>query len=302
MKPLSMKWPRTALAVLATLLGLLQLTVATPAGATTSRIWTVMSWDITSLQQGGPLAAQRYDDMLRELRQLAGYTVDASHGGVLGRTEAETGRYIEVQVTDNGNQFLSLFYRTDNLYLDGFRIGGANYRFSDAQSHLVRNYGNGRQLFTTIFAGSYQNGGLDSENRRGSTSYTAQNLRNQFVGLTGFNYNNRNNYRLNLANIVQATSEAARFGWIQNRISNTVRNGGENDGYGWQTTLGSFGLALENRWAPLTRLAFQTRNGSTGDPVVVDGRSYSSLTDMMMANPPQRPRISYLLGLGSQAG
>ncbi|MGW3046138.1 ribosome-inactivating family protein [Kitasatospora sp. NPDC001159] len=299
---LSMKWPRAAIAVLAALLGLIQLTAAPSARANTTETWTVMYWDITTLQQGGALAAQRYDDMVRELRQLTGYTVDADHGGVLGRTEAQVGRYIEIRITDNGNQFLSLFYRTNNLYLDGFRMAGSNYRFNDAQPELTRNFGGGRQLFTTIYSGSYQNGGLDVNNARANTSYIGPNLRNQFMGLTGFNYNTRENYRLNLANIVQATSEAARFGWIQNRISNTIRNGGENDGNGWQTTLGAFGIALENRWAPLTRLAFRSMNGGAGDPVEVDGRIYRNLTDMMMADPPRRPRISYLLGLGSQAG
>lgn len=298
---LSMKQSRAALAAFAVLLGLFQLIVASPARANTSQVWTVMNWDITSLQQGGPLAAQRYDDMLRELRNLVGARVDTAHGGVLARTEGQTGRYVEIRVTDGGDQFLSLFYRTDNLYLDGFRIAGANYQFRDAPSALRRGFGNGDQLFTTIYGGHYGNGGLDANGVRGNTSFDARNLRNQFVALRQFTFGNRNNYNLHLANIIQATSEAARFGWIQNRISNTIRNGGENDGYGWQTTLGAFGMELENRWAPMTRLAFQTMNGGIGTPVTVHGQRYENLTEIMQGNPPARPGLGYLLGLGSQA-
>ncbi|MFF5393346.1 ribosome-inactivating family protein [Streptomyces sp. NPDC013012] len=297
---LSMKRSRAALALVAALLGLFQLIVASPARANTSQIWTVMYWDITSLQQGGPLAAQRYDDMLRELRRHVDSRPANQQGGFLARTEAQTGRYVEIRVTDSGDQFLSLFYRTDNLYLDGFRIAGSNYQFRDAPSALRRNYG-GNQLFTTIYGGHYGNGGLDAQNVRGNTSFMAHNLRNQFVGLRSFSYGTRNDYTLHLANIVQATSEAARFGWIQNRISNTIRNGGEHDGYGWQTTLGGFGTALENRWSDLSRLAFQTQNGGNGNPVTVGGQTYNNLTDMQHGNPPARPALAYLMGLGSQA-
>ncbi|TXS12617.1 hypothetical protein EAO70_26380 [Streptomyces sp. adm13(2018)] len=295
------RW-RAALPIIAALLGLAQLTVASPAQANTSQIWTVMDWDITSLQQGGgPLAAQRYDDMLGELRRHVDSRPGNAQGGQLAQTEARTGRYIEIRVFDSGEHFLSLFYRTDNLYLDGFSVLGANYRFSNAQAALVQNFHGNGNIFTSIYGGHYGNGGLDANGRRGDTSFDARNLRNQFVALRGFTYGTRNNYTLHLANIVQATSEAARFGWIRNRISNTIRNGGEHDGFGWQTTLGPFGMDLETNWSPLSRLAFQTRNGGTGTPVTVHGQRYENLTDMMHGDPPARPALSYLLGLGSQA-
>ncbi|MFD0886478.1 ribosome-inactivating family protein [Streptosporangium algeriense] len=290
------------LLALACILGLTQAGAAGPAHADTTARWTIMRWDINSLNWGGLAAAQSYDNMLSELRNHAGEEVRNRYW----QTETVSGHYIEMQVRDNDDHFLSLYFRSSNLYLDGFTVRGRNYRFSDAPSTLTtefsRYYRTGNQLFENLrYSSTYPD--LDAQGNRGNSNFEAASLYNYFRGMANFTAANQNDHRLRLANIVAATSEAVRFGWIQRRIETVIHYGGHIDeNGGWQTTLGSFGLALENNWRRLSTLAYRSWTGSvnSSDYVNINDYSYQSLADITLGNTPRRvPSLEGLLALGS---
>ncbi|MFI7537330.1 ribosome-inactivating family protein [Streptosporangium sp. NPDC049376] len=287
---------------LACVLGLVQVGAAGPANADTTSRWTIMNWDIDTLNDGGLGAAQSYGEMLNRLRNLAGEEVRNRYW----ETETVDDHYIELQIENNGDHFLSLYFRSSNLYLEGFTVRGQNYQFRDTPDSLmrefIRHYRAGNLAFGVLgYSSSY--GELDAQGNRGNAHFTTADLYHYFYEMINFTAATQNNHRLRLANIIAATSEAVRSGWIRRRIQTVLHYGSHIDENGGrQTTLGGFGLALENNWSRLSRLAYRSRVGSanSSDYVNINGYSYQSLTDITLGNVPRRiPSLEGLLALGS---
>ncbi|WP_409235780.1 ribosome-inactivating family protein [Streptomyces sp. PA5.6] len=308
---LTVSWDRRLGAWLASFLVLLGITqgVATPeAHALPAYPYQSIEWDITGLEDGNnPLAAGQYDNMIRQLRGIAATPI----AGGVGETTQEEGHVIEVQVVryPHGGQRthnLSLYFWAHDLYLIGFTSQGYNYRFSDT-SDLLRQrehaaYPNGhRRAFTNLgYTGRYSDlGASDSTRASINMNYQGWTLARHLdrLGAVRDNRPSSQDYGRDIAHIIGATSEAARMGWIQNRVSNTIRQGG--DGPQHFDYIGSFGASLENNWGRLSALVNNLNRGQSGSPVNIDGSRYRTLGDIFNGpgGAPDR-RLSVLITKG----
>ncbi|WOI61809.1 ribosome-inactivating family protein [Streptomyces fradiae] len=288
------------LLTLVALLGFVNITNAAPAEAQT-RYWTILHWEVQGMGSGASQDVERrYRRMIAELRESSG-----SHIGTdLMRTTTVTQRYIEVRVIDRwdtSNQHrLSLYFRADNLYLDGYTIVGRNYMFSDAPGYLTTRFGNqypgGNALFERLgYSGHYSN--LASAETRGAQSFGGPNLWGAISGLVNQGPHDASS-RNRTAAVITATAEAARFGWIENRVGNSLGENGDYDGQAWQTQIGGFGTDLQNNWAALSRIVYRQQNGTASTPVMINGRRYASISDIVNGYH-NHPRLAPFLTLGS---
>ncbi|MFD6434210.1 ribosome-inactivating family protein [Streptomyces venezuelae] len=304
-------WGRRLGAWLASFLVVLGITqgVTTPeAHALPAYPYQSIEWDITGLEEGrNPLAAGQYDNMIRQLREIAATPIAAG----MGETTQERGHVIEVQVVryPHGGQRthnLSLYFWAHDLYLIGFTSQGYNYRFEDTTDLLRQRehaaYPNGhRRPFTDLrYTGSYSDlGASESTRASANMNYQGWTLAHHLdrLGNVRDNRPSSQEYGRSIAHIIGATSEAARMGWIQNRVSNTIRQGG--DGAQHFDYLGTFGASLENNWGRLSALVNNLNRGSAGSSVNVDGSRYRTLDDITRgpSGAPDR-RLSVLITKG----
>ncbi|MBO1417485.1 ribosome-inactivating family protein [Streptomyces sp. FH025] len=281
-----------------------QVKAAPPAEAATSSYWSIIQWDITGLGNGNNLNAERnYRAMVNQIRTLSGSTI----GTNLMRTTQETERYIEIRVVDfndtANNHRVSLYLRLDNLYLDGFTIVGHNYMFSDAPAYLTTRFGNYYPNSNALFQRmpySSQYGSLANADTRGRQEFDGPHFGDVIRTLQGFNQNNWYGARTALAAIIGATAEAARFGWIENRIANSIGSGGEFDGTATYDYIGGFGTDLQTNWDDLSEIVYRQQNGSGNIPSVnINNRVYRSISDIVNGAGPSTPRIGPFLTHGS---
>ncbi|QCX73876.1 Ribosome inactivating protein [Streptomyces sp. YIM 121038] len=287
----------------------------TPAHADTSEMWTKRVWDISDLARAqragaeGTLGgANSHAVMVGELRRIS------SHPFVNGVRESMpegTGRYIELQIHDetaSPSHRLSLYLRADNLYLDGFTVNGQNYRFNDAPAALTTGLhnaynGRGNLLFRTLpYSGHYAD--LANAEARGAASFEPSSLYAHLSEMMYLDENHWNSSRVRraIANVIAATSEAARFGWIENRIYFSLLQGGQTDGDNSgvrYSNLGSFGVSLENNWARLSRLAHREANGNLldSDAVTINNTRYQNLAHLRNGVGTGGQRIAPLIAL-----
>ncbi|KOT34476.1 Ribosome inactivating protein (plasmid) [Streptomyces rimosus subsp. rimosus] len=285
-------------------------TNATPARADTGNsAWTVYSWDVTELEGATSTVegAGNYRNLIASLRYWVGHRIEGADAR-LQETERVANHFIEVQVlTGNPSQHhLSLYFRTNDLYLVGFAANSQRWQFGSGgrdQTALARAY---RDHYHE--AGGFNDLGydenyntLDPDGERGDMTYRPWALHNQLMSFRGITRQNANSYRVRLAYLAQTTAEAARFQWIENRIYGTLRSGvSDEDDSGYRYDfVGSFGMALENRWADLSRLIYRFRRGATVAPVVVDRREYRT-PDAIIRGDIGLPRIGTFLAASSQ--
>lgn len=94
-----------------------------------------------------------------------------------------------------------------------------------------------------------------------------------------------------MAYIIGATAEAARFGWIQNRVAQSIFRGGDPAYTDRPSHLGNFGTDLETSWSDLSRMAHRTAAHRTDRGVTIDGRRYENVTEI--GNPTNgQPRLT----------
>ncbi|MEU7226122.1 ribosome-inactivating family protein [Streptomyces chrestomyceticus] len=299
------------LALLATC-GLLNANSAPAHADTGNSRWTVIPWYVSDLdgEMRTPEGAARYRDFITSLRTWAGHQINNQNvDRRLWETETIQNHFIEVQVWTGPNQdqlHLTLYFRTNDLYLVGFGANSQRWQFGDAggdRSALARawrdQYNQAGRFNDLGYDENYNS--LDPNRERGDMVYTPWYLHNQLMSFQGINRQTANNYRLRLAYIAQATAEAARTPWIFNRIHETIRDGessGDDSGRRY-TYVGSFGMALENQWSNLSRLIYRVMRGQRVDPVDVDGRRYRNIDDIVLGDP-TRPQIGALLANSAQ--
>ncbi|MEF3119502.1 ribosome-inactivating family protein [Streptomyces chrestomyceticus] len=284
---------------------------AAPAQADTSVRWTEIDWEIGDYYEpDNSAAAERrrraYQDLINRLRQAGGHRMPNMGDDLMDTPTQVMNRYIEVRVRNTGNADswpVSLYFSADNLYLHGFAAGGRRWQFSDTPRLLTTEYTaryGSAPMFTNLgYSGNYNH--LDSSGRRGSRSYDAQSLYRALTNLRYVSTSTANNYRQDLAYIIGATSEAARFGWIERRISAVIEHGYDYAGGEYATHLGNFGLELQTHWSALSALVHRSLRGAQVTPVRVDNRVFRTWRNVTDGEATSTPRVApFLAHFGSQ--
>ncbi|MFF9477085.1 ribosome-inactivating family protein [Streptomyces roseolus] len=304
------------LLALAATCGLVNGFAAPKAHADTTRRWSVIDYNISNYQ-GHFTAGQtpettanatRYRLMVEQLRSLGGHQMPGGdEPDLLDTPTQRTNRVIQMRIWENFRSDVALYFSADNLYLLGYSVDGNHWQFSDTHDivNLAEEYRVAAglavaPLFQSLqYTGNYATS-LDRTQSRGNYRYTSNNLRTWIMNLRNTHDNNRNDRRMDLALVIGATSEAARFGWIQRRIEAVIRHGYDPSDSSNPSHLGPFGVALENRWSQLSALAHQGTEGRAETPVQVDNRTYSDWRQILWGtnnNNARGPAIAPFLAL-----
>ncbi|MFD9794067.1 ribosome-inactivating family protein, partial [Streptomyces sp. NPDC059070] len=134
---------------------------------------------------------------------------------------------------------------------------------------------------------------------RGAQPYNRTTMYEQVQNLANATPGNRNSTTVNraMAYIIGATAEAARFGWIQDRVANTIYAGGDLSIRDNPANIGAFGTDLERQWDSLSRMAHNTAAHRVDPGVTIDGRFYGDVDDIGIPDANYRPRLTPFLAL-----
>ncbi|WP_411105121.1 ribosome-inactivating family protein [Streptomyces sp. cmx-4-9] len=296
-------------------LGALHGVAAPHAHADTNHLWSDMDWRMTGYDgERGTMDAARqgsqYQLLVRGLRNLTTQPMMSAQGNpnFLDTTrrgaENPSERVIRILLWNpRGEAHVALYFNVDNLYLMGFSSHGHHYRFDDASfSHLSRSigrrFGENPPLVRVMHStGRYATMHAPAE-WRGNQAYSTYNFQSHLRTLenvTEYNMNSQDVGRA-LAFFIGATSEAARYGWIEERIASVIVRGYDPSDSNRPVHLGAFGTDLQNAWDPLSVLAHQTLQGRPNvAPVRIDGRDYRDFRQFV--NGSAGPRIAPFIGI-----
>ncbi|MEU7581589.1 ribosome-inactivating family protein [Streptomyces sp. NPDC041068] len=248
--------------------------VAAPAAhADPDRPLTVVDWDISGLEHGGQGQHDRYWNMIDQVHRISGHDFYQ----VLDETTTTLNRLIQIRVSYSGQHAVSLYYWANTLYLAGFYqpgqpngTGNQHYVFPDGYPDAF-NRVLGVRADRLPWNGSYAN--LPSGSSRGERQLTPQNLQNALLTL-------RNTEQLlgtqagqrtvgsYLVDIIGATAEAARFGYIFDVVRQNIRNR-------TSTPIGRFGADLETTWTHLSTWVYAQLRNPAGEGFTVGAPGYS---------------------------
>ncbi|MFJ9523588.1 ribosome-inactivating family protein [Kitasatospora sp. NPDC101801] len=295
---------------------------APTANAETTTRFTDIDWYIDNY--GAPLSSadardnsDGYNAMVNALRRASGHQmpgVSNSPAYMDTPTRTNTNRVIRVLVhrhTALGpHADLALYFNVDNLYFLGFSSNSNHYRIVPRPNQADRAYtnhlpeelrvrfGGPTLLFNQITGdGSYAQMSASPE-WRGDQIYTPSMIYSRAETLTNLQPGGQNSTQVNqaMAYMIQATSEAARFGWIQNRIAASIFQGGDYQEPGAPANIGPFGTDLELNWSTLSRMAHNTAAHRADPGVTINNRTYRTVTEL--GNPQNnQPRLTPFLGL-----
>ncbi|WP_405021356.1 ribosome-inactivating family protein [Kitasatospora sp. NBC_00070] len=261
-----------------------------------------------------------YNAMVNALRNAAGHqmdNVDQSSAYMDTTRRTNSNRVIRVLVwtteADGDHAHLALYFNVDNLYFLGFSARGQHYRIVPRANQAAAAYTNHlpeelrrasrpvppvAPLFNEITGdGSYAQMSAPPE-WRGAQPYDRTTLYQQVQNLTSARPDSRNSTTVNraMAYLIGATAEAARFGWIQNRVAQSIFAGGDAGDPSFPAHIGAFGTDLELNWSALSRMAHNTAAGRADQGVTINNRTYRDVFDIGI---PQgdRPRLTPFLAL-----
>ncbi|RSS79939.1 ribosome-inactivating family protein [Streptomyces sp. WAC06614] len=289
---------------------------APQAHAETNRQWTDIDWHLngyTAWRQS-PEARENYNDynaMVNALRNAAAHQMEGvsnSPGYMDTPTRTNTHRVVRVLVwtdePEGSRAHLALYFNLDNLYLMGFSANRVHYRFNETWTeHLPAAYRAREpsdphpEFHTLLSDGSY--GSLSApDSWRANQRYTSLTIEQRARTLINASLGQRNTseVRQALAYLIGATAEAARFGWIQNRIAQTIFYDGDIAEPGSPAHIGPFGTDLETNWGALSRMAHRTAAHRTDPGVQIDGRWFRNVEDIGIPTN-SRPRLTPFLAL-----
>ncbi|MFI5868490.1 ribosome-inactivating family protein [Streptomyces sp. NPDC051546] len=214
---------------------------------------------------------------------------------------------------DGERAHLALYFNVDNLYFLGFSARGQHYRIVPRPNQADRAYTNhlpeavrlvsdpvpqNVPLFNQITGdGSYAQMSAPDD-WRGAQRYDRTTMYEQVQNLTNATPDSRNSTTVNraMAYIIGATAEAARFGWIQERVAMGIYASGDRSQPGSPAHIGAFGTGLELNWSNMARMAHNTAAGRADRGVTIDGRYYGNVTEI--GNPTNgQPRLTPFLAL-----
>ncbi|MFK0238772.1 ribosome-inactivating family protein [Streptomyces vinaceus] len=294
---------------------------APKAEAETTQRFTTIDWhmdDYIAPPNSDRAANNRddYNDMVNALRNAAGHQMEGvsnSPGYMDTPTRTNTNRIIRVLIwthTAVGPRAnLALYFNVDNLYMLGFSSNGFHYRFvtgnpaTEFTNHLPEELRLGLHSATPLFFtpirgdGSYAQMSAPAE-WRANQEYTASMLYQREQILDNFRPERpvTSTVTQAMAYFIGATAEAARFGWIQNRIAQTIYRGGDTAEPGSPANIGPFGTDLETNWGALSRMAHNTAAHRVDPGVTINNRTYYNVNDLGN-NVGFRPRLTPFLAL-----
>ncbi|MEE1821289.1 ribosome-inactivating family protein [Streptomyces sp. BE20] len=260
------------LAALALSLGMLG-TAAPAAHADPDRPLTVIDWDISGLEHGGQGHHDRYWNLIDQVHRVSGHDFYQ----VLDETTTTYNQLIQIRVTYAGQYVVSLYYWANTLYLAGIYqpgqpdgTGNRHYVFPDGYPGAF-NQVLGVQAQPLPWNGSYAN--LPGGGNRASRQLTPQNLQNGLLTLrrtqellgSAAGTTTLGSY---LVDIIGATAEAARFGYIFDTVRQNIRSGSS-------TPIGAFGADLETSWGQLSAWVYARLNNPAGDGFTIGAPGYS---------------------------
>ncbi|MDI9883714.1 ribosome-inactivating family protein [Streptomyces sp. HNM0645] len=246
---------------------------ASTAHADPDRPLTVVDWDITGLENGGQGQHDRYWNMIDRMHRISGHDFYR----VLDETTTTHNQLIQVRVNHAGRHVVSLYFWANTLYLAGFYqpgqangTGNRHYVFPDGYVDAFNGV-LGVRAETLPWNGSYANlpnGGLRDQRR-----LSPQNLQNALLTLgnaqqllgSGHGQHTVGSY---LVDIIGATAEAARFGYLFDIVRGNIRNHTSNP-------IGRFGAALQTSWGQLSTWVYARLNDPTGGGFTIGGAGYS---------------------------
>ncbi|MFD4537666.1 ribosome-inactivating family protein [Kitasatospora sp. NPDC058397] len=290
--------------------GLVNGLAAPHADANTTQRWTDIDWDMTgydSAARPSSAAANQsgeYRRVVDRMREIAGQPMAGlpnapyfSDTTVRGR-ETATNRVIRVLVWSNAvtpsnprgerRADVALYFSVDNLYFMGFSSHGLHYRLNApytvrlAEEMRVRFNMPTAPLLNTISSDGGYASLAANPTWRGDQPYTASNFLTHLSALDTATSANRNSNAVlrAMAYFIGATSEAARFGWIENRIASVLIYNGDPTETSRPANIGRFGTDLENNWDTLSTVAHRSARGQNTTAVNIDGRQYADWEDI----------------------
>ncbi|MFJ8473530.1 ribosome-inactivating family protein [Kitasatospora sp. NPDC094011] len=293
--------------------------------------WTAVDWHLETYDDAdnteyGTIRAwtrrNQYNAFIRNFREAVSQQMGGNNNDrdlMDTRQSTATDRIIEVRVWTNQNNgpaqsHVVLYFNAANLYLVGFTSHGHHYQFQDSspgqgvndpvlRTNLAELYRAGYNLpnaplFQNLgYRGNYPS--LDPQGRRADAPYTPDYI-SYAVGMLSDHGGvlSPQSLRFNLAYIIGMTSEAARFGWIERRIDQSIAYGGDSTDPNRASHIGNFGLELELHWSDLSRLTHRSVAGNTAPSVTIDGRTYTNATQVAIGTMnTQLPRIAPFIAL-----
>ncbi|WP_282797397.1 ribosome-inactivating family protein [Streptomyces sp. CC224B] len=295
-------------------LGALQGLAAPHAYANTNNLWSDMDWRMAGYEEArGTMDAARqgsqYQSLVRGLRGLTSQPMAGAQGDprfldTTRRASDPSLRVIRILLWNPlGRAHVALYFNVDNLYLMGFSSHGQHFRFDDTSfSHLsqslARRFGGPAPLVRVMRStGRYATLSAPAE-WRGNQVYTTHNFLFHLSTLETANEHNMNAVDVNraLAFFIGATSEAARFGWIEERVASVIARGYDPADPNHPAHLGAFGTDLQNAWDPMSVMVHRTLQGRSDiTPVRIDHRVYNNWQEVSSTS--AGPRIAPFIGI-----
>ncbi|MFD9692661.1 ribosome-inactivating family protein [Kitasatospora sp. NPDC059088] len=311
-------------------------TLVSTSGATTAHAqpapnspWTAIDWhletygDADNMTFGNTRAWTRrnmYNNFIRTFREAVGQQMGSTNDRDLmdTRQSGARDRIIEVRVWTNQNgspaqSHVALYFNAANLYLVGFTSHGHHYQFQDSSPNprttspvlrqsLAELYRAGHDMNTTPlfqdlgYRGNYPS--LDPQGSRADAPYTPDYIIDSVNMLGDAERLGPQRLRTPLALVIGMTAEAARFGWIERRIDQSIAYGGDSTDPNRASHIGNFGLELELNWSDLSRLTHRSLAGNAAPSVTVDHRTYTNASQVAIGTMnTQLPRIAPFIAL-----
>lgn len=268
----------TALALTAALAGL----AAPAAHADTNQPLTQVTWVIDDLLNGGADPHQQYWNMIADLHRHSGH--DYFRDNVDETTRSTQSQLIQVSVWRYGTYQGALYFWANNLYLAGFYQpgnGGGHYAFNDPASTARFNQVLGVQARVLPWTGNYSTlpGGSARQNQQinGPRLDSALQQLHQANTLLQ-SANGRDLLGQSLVMMIQATSEAARFGRVFDNIRGNIRDHGG-------AQIGIENADLEQNWGNISNWIYRVLQNPGIAPLQIGTgafhRSFATLAQLM---------------------
>ncbi|MBP0448417.1 hypothetical protein J5Y04_02470 [Kitasatospora sp. RG8] len=269
-----------ALVALALAVGLMGMTPPSAHADTNNRLSTI-NWDISDLNGGGASAHQRYWDVISQLHSLSSH--DWFRTDLDETVVADNDQLIQISLNRGGAYLGAIYFWPHNLYVAGFyQVGGTHWVFNDGDAQRERfNRVLGVQASTLPWTSNYN--GLPGGGTRQNQQINGPRLDNALQQVRQIAaLQNSGSGRAVLADslvmMIQATSEAARFGRIFDNIRGNIRDHGV-------AQIGTENVNLERNWDTLSNWVYRVMNNAGTPPVTVGegvfARTFYTLQQLM---------------------
>lgn len=268
---------------LAIALGLVQ-AASTSAHADPSGPLTKFDWEIGSLVYGGADAHDEYWAFIDRLHQTSGHDIP-NHPEVASTLDETTllpTRLLEARVVEDGEYWGSLYFWADNLYLAGFyqpgysangvTHPGRHYAFPDVWPTEFQQVLGVSSVTRLPWNGNYANLPGGSTDARAARVITHNNIADALEAIRRAPdrlAQDSNAFGRQLVLLIQATSEAARFGRIFDNIRGNIRDYTSHP-------MTAQNVALQQAWDNLSSWVYR-RLGGSNEPYAINNITFQTL-------------------------